>query len=336
MTTSRLALPIAAVAALIAATTTVASPSVLFSQSGGRATTQAHSAGTADITLRTGHRSVLAFEQRPGRRTGTLAEKFFVGLWRGTFRTDPPNALLTGVDAAGRNHRVIVRISHANRTADGVRYRVRTLRGELPPTLSPANLMIDSVPTSAVTAAALAYVAGNSSRVAAYEPLINALWFPQQLTVAAPLDITVTLANPLTFTVTPATPVTTITAGTLTLEPGAQIVFISLNAVSLTFPPASPGPCWAPVGLVFAAQSVPSVGDPAPLEPVTTHAWSQGGGPCMLQWLVPAPPQPKWLTPINRFGPPPTGIPTTFTSRATLTNTNDVPLVFSGVQLLVD
>lgn len=333
MTISRLALPIAAVAALIAAPTTMASPSVLFSQSGGMATTQAHSARTADITLHTGHRSVLAFEQRPGRRTGTLAEKYFVGLWRGTFRTDAPNALLTGVDGAGRNHRVIVRISHANRTADGVRYRVRTLRGDLPPTLSPANLMIDSVPTSAVTAAALAYMIGTSSRVATYEPLINAMWFPQRPTVIAPQNITVTPGNPLTII---PDPVTTINAGVVTIEPDAQIVFMSPNAINLTFQPGAQVPCWASAGLVFAAQSVPSVGDPAPLTPVTTNAWSEGGGVCLLQWLVPAPPAPVYPTPVNRAGPPPMVTPTTFTSRATLTNTNDAPLVLYGVHLQVD
>ncbi|MSO44817.1 MAG: hypothetical protein EXQ74_05895 [Thermoleophilia bacterium] len=42
------------------------------------------------------------------------------------------------MDAQGRNHRSVVLITGATRTTDGVRYRVRTLRGVIPKALSPA------------------------------------------------------------------------------------------------------------------------------------------------------------------------------------------------------
>ncbi len=182
--------------ALAAPALAAASPSVVFSQSAEAAWASPAKDDRATLALRTGHAPVLALEERPGRRVGTIAERN-VGLWRGTFRADPPNAVLTGVDQLGRKRRAVVVIERASRTRRGVRYGVRVLRGRLPRAMRTAELMVDGVP---------------------WQSVANRVSFPTRLAFAAE-DFTVTAAQPLTFTA-PAV----IQAGTITLLPGASLV----------------------------------------------------------------------------------------------------------------
>lgn len=309
----RLALVTVIVAVPSAATAT---PSLLFSQSGGVATARQVAPTTFDVTLRTAHRAVLAFEDRPGRRTATLPEHKFTGLWRGSFRTDPPNAVLTGRDSLGRNRRVVATISRAARTRDGVRYRMRALRGVMPARLTMANLTVDDVPLSAITA----YLRGRAGP-SQYEALINALRFPivarpaatQSLTVppgttatlgqgSTPTILafgTVTVASGATLVLQGAT---RLTAQVLVLEPGSRIVMPgSPTLVSLT---ASGLPvCAPPDGLEFQgtlaqarsiAGALPgmTVTQPAPQPwPASSVSASGSNGLCVITWGFNPPPQ---------------------------------------------
>ena len=100
-----------------------------------------------------------------------------------------------------RGSRLVVRVLGVRRTDDGVRYRVRALRGVLPARLAPANLMIDSVPITAISAAMQAYLTGNAAKVQPWEPIINALYFPMAATVMANgFTISLTMANRLVST----------------------------------------------------------------------------------------------------------------------------------------
>lgn len=298
-----------------------AAPSMLFSQSGGQATARQVSGTTFDVAVRTAHKAVLAFEDRPGRRTATLPEHKFVGLWQGSFRADPPNAILTGRDALGRNRRVVAVITRAARTPQGVRYRMRALRGTVPTRLAMVNLTVDDVPLSAFTS----YLAQRGSGAAQYEALINALRFPmsvQQTTAgnmyvppgatatlgqAAPAPTIITVGS-LTVT-TGATlalqGLTTIRAQQLTMEPGSRIVMpgspglltLTASGLQACVPPSA----LTVVGTLTQVRSVvPSFGfvDQMLLpDPVTTQAWPGAGvsasgatGGCVVTWSFNAPP----------------------------------------------
>ena len=315
----------AAATALAAPVMASASAHVLFSQSAGAATTSSVYGASGTVSMRTAHKPVLAFEERPGTRTGLMSEAAFSGLWGGTFRTDPPNAILTGVDRSGRNHRVVVRVTRVTRTSDGVRYRMRALRGSLPAHLSPANLMIDSVPISAITAALKAYLLGNSSKVKDFEPIINALRFPMAPSVIASPNIVITAGNPMVVS-SPA-PSQMITAGQLVFEPGAQMVFPpSTTAVSIVSP-RWPGPCALPDGLQASVQVLASTGGttdyPGTSLPTTmlTPA-SLPGGTCRL---------------IYDVGSVPAAVgTTTFQVGMTFTNTSSQPVVLQSVQISAD
>ncbi len=289
---------------------------MLFSQAAGTATSRPVSGPVADITMRTGHRAVLAFEDRPGRRTATLEEHKFIGLWRGTFRTDAPNAILTGRDPQGRNRRVVVTITRAARTPDGVRYRMRALRGIIPTALAQVNLMVDDVPMSAL----LAYLKGQGSGPAQYEALINALRFPEMTTVtAAP---TVLVRPGTTMTIGQGSAPTTVIVSTITVQPGATLVMqgpVWLRAQNLTLAPGSrivlPG---SPTLFTLQAAGLPACAAPAsfswtgtltqvrsllsPLPGVSLvqpppQTWpgpsvtsSPGPGPCTVTWSLPRAP----------------------------------------------
>jgi len=284
---------------------------------------------TFDVTLRTAHRAVLAFEDRPGRRTATLPEHKFVGLWRATFRTDPPNAVLTGRDPQGRNRRVVATISRAARTPDGVRYRMRALRGVMPGQLAMANLMVDDVPMSAITA----YLQGQGAGATQYQALINALQFPTVVQPVAAESLfvspgtTATLgqgSSPFFFTfgsvtVAPGATLvlqgfTTVQAQSLSIGPGARIVMPTSPAV-LSLTAAGLPVCAPPDDLAFQGtltqvrsllNALPgmSVTQPAPQPwPVSTISAAGSGGMCVLTWgfnaptvvpsvLVPWPPRP--------------------------------------------
>jgi len=327
-------LAIAAAAAVVAASapaTGAATPSLLFSQSGGVATAKAVGPRVFDVTLRTAHKAVLAFEDRPGRRTATLPEHKFLGLWRGTFRTDPPNAILTGRDALGRNRRVVGVITRAARTPQGVRYRMRALRGTVPTRLAMVNLTVDDVPLSAFTS----YLAQRGSGAAQYEALINALRFPMYVQQTTADNMHVPPGATATLGQAGSAP-TIVTLGTLTVSTGATLVLqgvTSIRAQQLTMAPGSrivmPG---SPGLLTLTASGLPLCAPPSDLTvvgtltqvrstvpplglitqallpvPVTTQAWpaagvsaSGGGGGCVVAWTsnrppavapVPVPPQ---------------------------------------------
>jgi hypothetical protein len=329
-TTARRALPAAtlAIGAAVAAVATCApamgagAPSMLFSQSGGEATARQVSARTVDLTLRTAHKAVLAFEDRPGRRTATLAEHKFLGLWQGSFRADPPNAILTGRDSLGRNRRVVGVITRAARTPGGVRYRMRVLRGTVPERLTMANLTVDDVPLSAVTA----YLARQGARAQQYQALINALRFPMYVQPAAADTMTVPPGATATLGQAASAAPTIITLGTLTVAPGATLVVqgvTSIRAQQLTMGPGSrivmPG---SPGLFSLTASRLPVCAPPSDLTvvgtltqvrsmlpplglitqallpvPVTTQAWPAAGvsasgapGGCVVTWAFNPPP----------------------------------------------
>lgn len=275
-------------------------PSMLFSQAAGTATSRPVGGSVADVTLRTRHRAVLAFEDRPGRRTATLAEHKFVGLWRGAFRTDSPNAVLTGRDAQGRNRRVVAVITRAARTADGVRYRMRALRGSVPASLTQANLLVDDVPLSAI----LAFRAYVNSGPVQYEPIINAVTFPQTVTVQAGSTLTVPPGTTATFG-TPGGQPATLDFGTVNVAPGATLVLnglVLLNAQNLSLAPGSrivmpqspnmvmlqlqgPSTCAPPAAFTWTATVTPPQPWPGP-----AISSSATGGICSVVWNFPTVP----------------------------------------------
>jgi len=324
MTTTPFAIA-AAAAALAAPVMASASAHVLFSQSAGTATTSAVHGASGTVSMRTAHKPVLAFEERPGTRTGLMSEAAFSGLWGGSFRIDPPNAILTGVDPLGRNHRVVVRVTSAARTAHGVRYRMRALRGSLPARLSPANLMVDSVPITAISAALKAYLAGNSAKVNDFEPIINALMFPMSPTIIASPSIVISTGSPMV--VGSAGRVQVINAQQIVFEPGAQMVFPpSTTAVSIVSP-QWPGPCAWPDGLQGSAQVLASTGGTTDypgtsLPGVIVDGTSVGGGACQLTYDITKIPAKKDAT--------------TFQVGITLTNTSSQPVVLRPVQISAD
>lgn len=341
-----------AVAALAAPVAASASSSLLFSQQAPSATTARVTGTTADLTMATGHAPVMAFEERPGRRTGTLGERHFLGLWKTTFASDAPNALLTGTDAQGRSRRAVVEVTRATRTASGVRYRVRSLRGSLPTSLRAASLMIDSVPTSAVSAALLAYLDGNGNRVAAYVPIINALRFPMWAQPQASPSAVVTPGNPMTVGAQGAPQV--VVLGGLTMFPTSQVRLPGAGVLSLTF--ANPGqPCDLPAGLAFAVTVTGSDGStvtypglsytyvvPGPsggAQSVVFNAYQGMSGMCTLVWNIPPAPKAVPSKTVDRIGvvpPPPPPTWTTYTTTTTLTYGLDTPLVLQQVRLQTD
>jgi len=284
-------------AAVAMPATAGATPSMLFSQAAGMATSRPVGGAVADVTLRTGHRAVLAFEDRPGRRTATLAEHKFVGLWRGAFRTDAPNAVLTGRDAQGRNRRVVAVITRAARTADGVRYRMRALRGTIPASITQANLLVDDIPLSAM----LAYRAYVNSGPMQYESIINAVTFPQEVTVTTQPTLTVPPGTTATFGTTAGPPVTLafqsvnvasgatlvlngvvlITAQNMSLAPGARIVMPqSPDMVMLRL--QGPAMCAPPPAFAWTATVTPPQPWPGPAISTNTN-W----GSCSVVWNFP-------------------------------------------------
>lgn len=302
-----------------------ATPSMLFSQSAGVATSRAAGANVADVTLRTAHRSVLAFEDRPGRRTATLPEHKFLGLWRTAFRGDPPNAVLSGRDDQGRNRRVVVTVTGAARTAYGVRYRMRALRSVIPARMTTANLAVDDVPLSAIAA----YLAQQGARATRYEALINALQFPSVVQPVAMPTLTVDRGLTATLGQQVSAP-TVITLGSVTIAPGATLFlqgFTTIRANSLTLGagarilmPGSPTlfsltatglPACAPpdaftwtgtLTQVRSAGGMAGVGlTQPPTQPWPASSVSAGGGPggCVVTWGFNPPPRitamPAWF-----------------------------------------
>ena len=303
-----------------------ASAHVLFSQSAGSATTSAAHGASATVSMHTGHKAVVAFEERPGTRTGLMSEAAFSGLWGGSFRNDPPNAILTGVDAQGRNHRVVVRVTGVARTADGVRYRMRALRGSLPARLSPANLMIDSVPISAITAAMKAYLAGNSAKVNTYEPIINALMFPMAATVFASPTINIQRDTPMVVG-SGGTQPQVINAQQIVFQPGAQMVFPPSTTVVNFVLEQPTAPCTMDNGLEVSVQVSGSTGGTTnypgtSYSGLDTLAAPQPNGACLLNYDITRTPRPQGTT--------------TFQTGMTFTNTSSQPVAMGPVNISAD
>lgn len=344
-----------AAAVLAAPVGASAASSVLFSQMAPSASVARITGTTGDLTMVTGHKPVLAFEERPGRRVGTLGEPHFVGLWKTTFATDAPNAVLIGTDSRGRGRRVVVEVTGATRTSTGVRYRVKVIRGVLPPSLRSASLLVDSVPLSAVSAALQAYLDGNGRRVASYVPIINALQFPAWVTVQAAPNVIVRPGNPLVLGGQGGAP-TNMVIGQFTMFPTAQVQVPGATMLSLTFANAGAA-CVVPVGLAFAVTVNGSDGSTvtypgltftstgktvygaSAVQTVTLKAYQGGSGMCTLVWdIPPAPPAtPATLADGINFRPPVVVTPgVTYTTTTTLTSTSDSQIVLGQVRLQTD
>ncbi len=343
----------AIVVAIALPATASAEASFLFSQTATSAVVTGAAHGQSTVIVRTGHAPLVALEERPGRRTATMRERLFAGLWRGTFRTDPPNAVLTGRDAKGRNRRVVVTLTGAAVVAGGVRYRMRALRGRIPTRLAPANLTIDGVP-----AGAIGYALGS------WEPVVNALMFPPMtvVTPAAP-NVTVPPGGALTIgttsglryrlavgtlslganaNVTVHTGViggllsaVVVQAGTIVVAPGARFILPDSPSVVTVMTSACASAGWLSVDATLTTvQQPPGTGPP------TTTPWplaaTRGQG-CTSTWTLNAPPQPTWIA--DPLIPEKGRFLVTSSTQATLTNgtgaqqvLTDVTLVFTNVK----
>lgn len=332
-----------AAAALAVPAVAAAEPSFIFTQAASQATASDRSGRAATLTLATGRHPLVAVEERPGRRTGTMPRRSFAGLWQraGTFRSDAPNAVLTGRDPQGRNRRAIVTITGASATATGMRYRVRTLRGRVPARLAPANLTIDGV-----SAAALAYIAGNDARVDDYEPVINALMFPSvQAPIAAP-SITVPSGQVLSIG-SPGGAPSTVLASSITIQPNAELTLVGDAIVSAATLVMQPGARIVATGSpTMVALSTSQCGGPFAVEvtgalteveqpggargssywPVTS-ARSAG---CTVSWSYARAPAPRSGT--NALGP----YSVTSTTQVTIATVPGMGMTFVNPRLTVD
>jgi hypothetical protein len=91
--------------------------------------------------------AVVYFSDRPYRLSGTLNVDAFDRQWdRGpdSFRLDPPNATLSVLGADGADN-IVVELSDPQVAAqeDGISFKVRVLRGELPESFGTSALFID-------------------------------------------------------------------------------------------------------------------------------------------------------------------------------------------------
>ena len=96
------------------------------------------------LTL-TGVPSVLYFSDRPYRVAGhTTLEKFVEAWSKGSdsFKADPPNATLSMATQKGDKN-IVIEISNPEIEGDGVRFKVRVLKGSIPNSFGPYSLFID-------------------------------------------------------------------------------------------------------------------------------------------------------------------------------------------------
>ncbi len=313
-----------------------AEPTFLFSQSAGAADARQVSGRTHDVTLRTAHRAVIMIEERPGRVTRLVPERTVTGLWRGTFRADPPNAVVSGSDARGRNHRAVVEITRAARVPRGVRYRMRVLRGSLPRRMGPVNMVIDAVPAGAISRPAVVPA-----------PLLSAITFPPTVIRPSAPDLTVTTANPVQVG-GPRAPVSVF--GTVLIEPGARMQVVgtakviasrlvlspqaaieigpdpAASAVSVALTATGGGTCatLGASGALLTRRAGGTLSQPAPV----TARFSSGGGTCAATWTTPPAPAGQWCVPAGAPGSAPQGV--AYGSSLWLVNTQQVPVTIPG------
>jgi hypothetical protein len=122
----------------------------------------AHALESSDgstITLRGVSPSTLYFADRPQREVGHMSNEHFVSVWDegdNSFADDPPNAVLSFLDASGSFPEDTVVVLSEPQLADGdLSYSVQVLDGKLPDEAGPVALFIDPFgrPLSPVSAA---------------------------------------------------------------------------------------------------------------------------------------------------------------------------------------
>jgi len=117
------------------------------------------SSGGDTITLRRVAPTTLYFADRPQREVGHMSNEHFVSVWgegENSFADDPPNAVLSFLDASGSfPEDAVVVLSEPKLAGDDLSYSVRLLDGTLPEEAGPVALFIDPFgrPLSPVSAA---------------------------------------------------------------------------------------------------------------------------------------------------------------------------------------
>ena len=99
------------------------------------------------LTLRGVTPSTLFFSDRPKRVVGQMSTEDFVDLWGvgdNSFQTDPPNAVLSFLEAgADVPEDVVVVISDPKLIGGGLTYSIEVLEGTLPAQAGPVTLFVD-------------------------------------------------------------------------------------------------------------------------------------------------------------------------------------------------
>jgi hypothetical protein len=115
-----------------------------------------------ELTLTGISPTTLYFSDRPQRVVGHMTTDQFVGLWseegENSFAVDPPNAVLSFVDAGGdRPDECVVILSNPQSDDDSVRYEIEVLEGSVPQSSGSCTLFIDPLgrPLSPVSVAGM-------------------------------------------------------------------------------------------------------------------------------------------------------------------------------------
>jgi hypothetical protein len=116
----------------------------------------------AELTLNDVSPTTLYFSDRPKRVVGHMTTDQFVGLWseegENSFGVDPPNAVLSFVDAGGdRPDECVVILRNPRSEDDSVSYDIEVLEGSVPQSSGSCTLFIDPLgrPLSPVSVAGM-------------------------------------------------------------------------------------------------------------------------------------------------------------------------------------
>lgn len=103
------------------------------------------SATDASLTVKDDDDTVFAFTDRPNRAHGDITAERFVSFWNedGTFRQDPPNAVLT-YSADGKEQEVELLLTAARMVENGVAFDVTVEAGKMPTGTGTYSLFIDA------------------------------------------------------------------------------------------------------------------------------------------------------------------------------------------------
>jgi hypothetical protein len=99
------------------------------------------------LTLKNAAPMTIFFSDRPERLVGQVRTDQFAKLWtegNHTFKSDPPNALLSVFNSQGRPTQVVVVLSNPRVEGKNIAYNVRTLNGRIPAQGAESTLFIDS------------------------------------------------------------------------------------------------------------------------------------------------------------------------------------------------